>query len=46
MMTPQERRILCDNEDDPELTRAGALLLCEYEPAVEQMHLMIANVGS
>ncbi|MEK6647994.1 MAG: RNA-binding domain-containing protein [Actinomycetota bacterium] len=35
--------VLCDNEDDPELTRAGALLLCEYEPAIEQMHLMITD---
>ena len=35
--------ILCDNEDDPELTRAGALLLCRYEPAIEQMHLMITD---
>ena len=35
--------ILCDNDADPELTRAGALLLCKYESAVERMHLMITN---
>jgi len=36
--------ILYDNEENPELTRAGALLLCKYEPTAEQMHLMITDV--
>lgn len=36
--------ILRDDTDDPELTRAGALLLCDYDPNVEQINLMITNV--
>jgi ATP-dependent DNA helicase RecG len=30
-------------EDDPALTRAGALLLCEFEPHVDQLDLMITT---
>lgn len=36
--------VFCDEKSDPELTRAGALLLCKYEPSSDQLHLMITNV--
>lgn len=36
--------IFFDEKADPELTRAGALLLCKYEPSADQMHLLITNV--
>lgn len=33
--------IIAVDGDDPEFTNAGALLLCPFEPANEQLHLMV-----
>jgi len=35
--------VTCDDSNDPELTRSGALLFCEFEPGVEQMSLIVTN---
>ncbi|CAB4944078.1 unannotated protein [freshwater metagenome] len=35
--------ITLDASDDPELNRAGALLLCEFEPQVDQIDVMITT---
>ncbi len=35
--------LLIGDGDDPELTRAGALLLCEYEPNIAQLQVMLSD---
>jgi hypothetical protein len=36
--------VALDDSDDPVLSRAGALLLCAYEPAVERLDLQVSAV--
>lgn len=38
--------VLLEDGDDPELTRAGALLLCPYDPDLAQIHLMLSDTES
>lgn len=35
--------LLLGDDDDPELSRAGALLLCHFEPNTAQIHLMVSD---
>jgi ATP-dependent DNA helicase RecG len=35
--------VLLGDDEDPELSRAGALLLCAYEPNAPQIHLMLSD---
>lgn len=35
--------IIDDSEADPQLSRAGALLMCGYEPSIPQLQLLIAD---
>jgi ATP-dependent DNA helicase RecG len=36
-------RVLVDDADDPELNRAGALLLCPFEPSMTQIDLLVTT---
>ena len=38
--------VLANNEDDPELTRAGALMLCNFEPSIQQIQLVVSTSES
>lgn len=38
--------VLTDNEVDPELTRAGALMFCKFESTAQQIHLVVADSES
>jgi ATP-dependent DNA helicase RecG len=37
----QRMRVVLDDDENPELSRAGALLLCSYEPPVERLDVRV-----